>query len=50
MMKVTKATMARRCDDGVWSVEFEPNRSGVAMVQSNSSKKRFSVQVTDWDR
>lgn len=47
MTRVTMKTFNRRCRDGEWDVQYEPNRFGLAQVRSCRTDKVITVRVTD---
>ncbi len=45
MQNVKKETFERKCRDGEWECEFEPNAFGTAQVRVTATGRRRQVRV-----
>ena len=47
MRTVTRQTFERKCRDGEWDCEWEPNAFGYATVRNPKNNNRFMVTLRD---
>jgi len=46
-MTTTRKTFDRRCKEGIWECEYEPNKLGTAQIRVCSTGARITVTIRD---